>query len=439
MYKYSLRKYFSMKQLMKMWNPWWVEGEVSASRKRISRPDTLEKILKILDIREIVCITGVRRCGKSTVMYQAVDHLIEKGVAPENILYFNLDEPFEDKSLGLLDRIFNEYIELHAPKGRKYLFLDEIQNIENWEQWVKKYYDLYGEEVKFVLTGSNSTMLSDRLSTLLTGRIITQHVFPLSFKEFLDFTGFEIKDTDSQRNEILHHFNNYLFKGSFPEVVLEEDNEINHMRLTEYFNSILLRDIVAGRKIRESSKLIELANYSLSNVSTLMSYSKISKATGLSINSLKEYLFYMEQAYLIYQLNFFSYPVKNSVSAQMPRKIYCIDNGLRNAAAFTFSEDEGRLAENLAFLELKRRKAELFYWKEKREVDFVVKNRDGTLTGINCTYTDNVRAGETSALLEFKEHFGEKVSELVLLTKNLEKEEEGIRYLPIWKMVLGIE
>jgi uncharacterized protein len=428
-----------MKMLMKMWNPWWTEREVPDSRKRISRPETLKKILKILDIREIVCITGVRRCGKSTVMYQAVDHLIGKGVAPENILYFNLDEPFEDKSLGLLDRIFDEYIELHAPIGRKYLFLDEIQNIENWEQWVKKFYDLYGEELKFVLTSSNSIMLSDRLSTLLTGRMITQHVFPLSFKEFLDFAGFEIKDTDIQRNEILHHFNNYIFKGGFPEVVLEEDEGINHMRLTEYFNSILLRDIISGKKIRESAKLIELANYSLSNVSTLMSYSKISKAAGLSINSLKEYLLYLEQAYLIYQLNFFSYSVKDSISVQMPKKLYCIDNGLRNAAAFTFSADEGRLAENLVFLELKRRKVEFFYWKGKREVDFVVKNRDGTLTGINCTYTNCARAGEISALLEFKEHFGEKVSELILLTKNLEKEEKGIRYVSLWKMVLGIE
>ncbi len=142
-------------------------------------------------------------------------------------------------------------------------------------------------------------------SLLLTGRMITQHVFPLSFKEYLDFEGFELKDPDIQRNEILHYFNKYLFKGGFPEVVLEDDMDINHLRLTEYFNSILLRDIVVGRNIRESAKLIELANYSLSNVSTLLSYSKISNATGLSVNSLKEYLLYLEQAYLIYQLNFF--------------------------------------------------------------------------------------------------------------------------------------
>jgi uncharacterized protein len=425
-----------MKQLMKMWNPWWTEGKVPASKKRILRPHTLEEILKLLDIREIICITGVRRCGKSTAMYQAIDYLIGKGVKPENILYFNLDEPFEDKSIGLLDSIFEEYIELHAPKGRKYIFLDEVQNIKGWEQWIKKFYDLYGEELKFVLTGSNSTLLSDQLATLLTGRMITQHVFPISFREYLDFEGFELKDLDVQRNEILHHFNKYLFKGGFPEVVLEDDTDINHLRLTEYFNSILLRDVVVGRKIRESAKLIELANYSLSNISTLLSYSKISNATGLSVNSLKEYLLYLEQAYLIYQLNFFSYSVKDSISIKMPRKIYCIDNGLRNSVAFTFSEDGGRLAENLTFIELKRRKVEFFYWKEKKEVDFVIKGRDGTLKGINCTYTDQVRQREINALLSFKEHFEEKVSDLILLTKNLEKEENGISYIPLWKWVL---
>ncbi|HWR24741.1 MAG TPA: ATP-binding protein [Methanosarcina sp.] len=428
-----------MKQLMKMWNPWWTEGKVPASKKRIFRHKTLETILKLMDIREVVCITGVRRCGKSTLMYQAIDYLTGKGVEPENIFYFNLDEPFEDKSIGLLDRIFGEYIELHAPKGRKYIFLDEIQNIKGWEQWIKKFYDLYGEEIKFVLTGSNSSMLSDNLSTLLTGRMITQHIFPISFQEYMDFRGFELKDPDIQRNEVLHHFNKYLIKGGFPEVVLETDPDINHLRLTEYFNSILLRDIMVNRNIRESAKLIELANYSLSNVSTLISYSKISKATGLSVNSLKEYLLYLEQAYLIYQLNFFSYSVKDSVSIKMPRKIYCIDNGLRNSAAFTFSKDDGKLAENLAFIELKRRKVEFFYWKEKREVDFVLKSRDGMLTGINCTYTDHVREGEINALQSFKEKFGEKVSKLILLTKSIEKDEDGINYVPLWKWVLGIE
>ena len=390
-----------------------------------------------MNIKEIICITGVRRCGKSTILYQLIDHLIENGIDPTNILYFNLDEPFEDKSISILDRIFENYIELNNPAGKKYIFLDEIQNIENWEMWLKKYYDLYDTNIKFVITGSNSTMLSDKLSTLLTGRIISKTVYPLSFKEYLGFVEFGLKDTDVQKSEVVHHFLNYLNNGGFPEVVLGADADINHMRLDEYFNSILLRNIIASKKVRESSKLIELANYSLTNISTLLSYIKMSKAIGLSVSSIKEYLLYLEQAYLIYQLNFFSYSIKTSLAIQKPRQIYCIDNGLRNAASFKFSSDEGKLAENSVFIELKRRNIDVYYWKGQREVDFVLRNRGNTLTGVNVTYTDVIDEREIKALLEFQENFKGRVSELILLTKNVERSEDGITYVPIWKWLLG--
>lgn len=426
-----------MKEILKRWNPWWLYGRVPESKTRIARTETLGGIAKLLNMKEIICITGVRRCGKSTVLYQLIDHLIENGTSPTNILYFNLDEPFEDKSISILDRIFENYIEINNPAGQKYIFLDEIQNIENWEMWLKKYYDLYDTDIKFVITGSNSTMLSDKLSTLLTGRIISKTVYPLSFKEYLIFVEFELKDADVQRSEVIHHFLNYMNSGGFPEVVLEDDADINLMRLNEYFDSILLRDIIVSKKIRESSKLIELANYSLTNISALLSYTKMSKAIGLSVSSIKEYLLYLEQAYLIYQLNFFSYSLKTSLAIQKPRKIYCIDNGLRNAASFKFSPDEGKLVENITFIELKRRGLEVYYWKGRREVDFVVKNRDNSLAGINVTYSDTIEERETKALLEFKEQFGNQVSELILITRNVGKSEDGITYVPVWKWVLG--
>jgi len=426
-----------MKEIIKRWNPWWLYGRVPESKTRVLRPGTLGWIAKLVNIKEIICITGVRRCGKSTILYQLIDHLIGNGIAPTNILYFNLDEPFEDKSISILDRIFENFIEINNPAGKKYIFLDEIQNIENWEKWLKKYYDLYDTEIKFVITGSNNTMLSDKLSTLLTGRIISMTVYPLSFKEYLGFVGFGLKDTDVQKSEVVHHFLNYLNKGGFPEVVLGSDADINHMRLNEYFDSILLRDIIASKKIRESSKLIELANYSLTNISILLSYMKMSKAIGLSLSSIKEYLLYLEQAYLIYQLNFFSYSIKTSLAIQKPRKIYCIDNGLRNAASFKFSSDEGKLAENSIFMELKRRNLDVYYWKGQREVDFVLRNRDNTLTGVNVTYTDVIDEREIKSLLEFKEYFQERVSGLILLTRNVERSEDGITYVPIWKWLLG--
>jgi len=426
-----------MKEIIKRWNPWWLYGRVPESKTRITRPETLGRIAKLMNIKEIICITGVRRCGKSTVLYQLIDHLIEDGVNPTNILYFNLDEPFEDKSINILDSIFENYIEINNPAGQKYIFLDEIQNIENWETWLKKYYDLYDTGIKFVITGSNSTMLSDKLSTLLTGRIISKTVYPLSFTEYLAFVEFELKDVDVQRSEAIHHFLNYLHSGGFPEVVMEDDADINLMRLNEYFDSIMLRDIIVSKKIRESSKLIDLANYSLTNISAMLSYMKISKAIGLSVGSIKEYLLYLEQAYLIYQLNFFSYSLKTSLAIQKPRKIYCIDNGLRNAVSFKFSSDEGKLAENSIFIELKRRSLDVYYWKGRREVDFVVKRRDNTLMGVNVTYTEVIDERDIKALLEFKENFREKVSELILLTRNVERSEGGITYIPIWKWLLG--
>jgi len=426
-----------MKEIIKRWNPWWLYGRVPESKTRITRPETLGGIAKLMNIKEIICITGVRRCGKSTVLYQLIDHLIEDGVNPTNILYFNLDEPFEDKSINILDSIFENYIEINNPAGQKYIFLDEIQNIENWETWLKKYYDLYDTGIKFVITGSNSTMLSDKLSTLLTGRIISKTVYPLSFTEYLAFVEFELKDVDVQRSEAIHHFLNYLHSGGFPEVVMEDDADINLMRLNEYFDSIMLRDIIVSKKIRESSKLIDLANYSLTNISAMLSYMKISKAIGLSVGSIKEYLLYLEQAYLIYQLNFFSYSLKTSLAIQKPRKIYCIDNGLRNAVSFKFSSDEGKLAENSIFIELKRRSLDVYYWKGRREVDFVVKRRDNTLMGVNVTYTEVIDERDIKALLEFKENFREKVSELILLTRNVERSEGGITYIPIWKWLLG--
>ncbi|MCD4846099.1 MAG: DUF4143 domain-containing protein [Methanosarcinales archaeon] len=158
---------------------------------------------------------------------------------------------------------------------------------------------------------------------------------------------------------------------------------------------------------------------------------------SLSVSSVKEYLLYLEQAYLIFQLNFFSYSIKTSLAIQKPRKIYCIDTGLRNAASFKFSSDEGKLVENSTFIELRRRNLDVYYWKGRKEVNFIVKNRDNTLTGINVTYTDAIDEREIKALLEFKENFQGRISELVLLTRNVEKSEDGITYVPIWKWLLG--
>jgi len=423
-----------LEKTLKQWNIWWVDKKVPENKKRIPRQDLLKELLGFLSAKEVLVLSGVRRCGKSTMAYQLIDVLLEK-TDPKNILYFNFDDPVTEKNTDFLENVFRSFLKLNNPKGKKFVFFDEIQNVAEWEKWVKKYYDLFGDEIKFVLTGSNNTLLSDNLSKLLTGRILVKKIFPLSFKEFLSFNKFEAKDFDLQKEELQHYFSRYLLIGGFPEVVLEKNSDINIQRLREYSGNILFRDIVLSQEIRETAKLNELANHVFSNVSSPFSYNSLSKVTGLNIHTVKEYLFFLENAYLVFQVNFFSYSLKESLAIQKPRKIYCIDNGLRNAVSFNFSKDEGRLAENIVFIELRRRGKEVHYWKGKKEIDFVIKNRDNSLTAINVTYTDTIPERETSALKEFREKFN-KTKDLILITKNTEKTADGVAFIPLWKWLL---
>ncbi|RLE44988.1 ATP-binding protein [Candidatus Woesearchaeota archaeon] len=424
-----------MKGILTKWNTWWDIGKVPENKKLILREDVLDRLKRLLPSKEVLILTGVRRSGKSTIIYQLIDFLL-KSVSAKNILYFNFDEPLQEKSIKTIEAVFSEFLKINNPKGRKYVFFDEIQTISGWEKWIKKYYDLHGKDIKFLITGSNNSMLSSNLSKLLTGRIFTNNVFPLSFTEFLKFKGVKIKSLALQKEEIIHYFGEFLDKGGFPEVVLEKDDDVAEMRLKEYFDGILLRDVISSKNIRETAKLSELVHYLITNVSTLFSYNKLANTVGISLNSVKEYLSFLEDAYLLFQVNFFSYSVKKSIMIQMPRKIYCIDNGLRNAVSFRFSKDGGRLVENLVFIELKRREKEVFYWKNSNEVDFVIKNKDDSLTAINVSDTNDINKREIEGLLEFKKSF-KRIEELLILTNDTEKKEKGIKFVPVWKWLLG--
>jgi predicted AAA+ superfamily ATPase len=418
-------------ETLKKWNPWWVYGAVPKVWLGIRREEQLSSLTGLVKAKEIVGITGVRRSGKSTLLYQLIDALISGGVPAKNILYFNFDEPLQEKGINALDHVYRTFLELHNPPNRHYLFLDEVQNVDEWERWVKTQYDLKGEKIKFFVTGSNTSMLSLSLAKLLTGRMLSCVVYPLSFKEFLAFNGFILKDSDMQKDELKHHLMKYAEEGGFPESVLDKNTELNRQRLREYYNSILFRDIVAARKIKESAKLAELSQYAATNMSCACSYNKISKSINLNINTLKEYLYYLEAAYLIFQAKHFSYSLKESLSIQKPRKTYYIDNGMRNSIAARFSPDTGKLVENLVFLELKRRGYELYHWKGKNVVDIVAKEINGTIHAINVTYGETIDQREITGLLEFKENYPKATT--LLITKDIEKTADGIRHIPLYK------
>ena len=404
-------------------------------------PELYKRKLTIPETQKVISLIGLRRAGKTFYFYQLINNLIEDGINPSQILYINFED---DRILPLnvkdLNTILEAYYELYPENTSEtlYLFFDEIQNIDNWELFIRRVHDK--KNARIYITGSSSKLLSKEIATSLRGRTLSYYLFPLSFEEFLRFRQVTLnKDfeyTDA-RFRVKKLFSEYLGGGGFPEVVLEAE-ELKQDILRNYFEMFIYRDLVERFSIRNTSLLKSLVKFLITNIGTTFSvnsfYRTIRKDMPVGKDTLMEYLSYLEDINLVYLVPIFSYSLKKQ--QVNPRKVYCIDNGLRNAVSFMFSKDEGRLAENLVFLELKRRNKEPYYWKNKGEVDFVIKDRDSSLTAINVSYTDDIDERETKALLEFADEFSPNVKELILLTKDLEKTEGRIKIIPLWKWLM---
>lgn len=417
------------------WNSWWESKEAIEELKGMPRPK-YQRLIDSIELKEITVITGVRRSGKSTLMFQMIVHLMKKGIKPEQILFVNL----EDKKLinDSLDDIYRCYRENINLDRNAYIFLDEVHRKDGWESWIRKKYDLRGNE-KFIVSGSCSYLLKREYSTLLTGRNITFEVFPLSFEEFLLFKGIIIDKDKAKKGIVMEKtkfsisksLKEYLLFGGFPEVFLKP-KQYKTMLLEQYFDDILYKDIV-DRYNLNVQKAKELALYFMTNFTGVMSLRNLRNTLKISYDTIKDYLSYYKEAFLFFTLDYFSYSLKEQ-KANAP-KVYCIDNGLRNAVSFKFSKDEGKLAENLVFIELIRNEKDAFYWKGKGEVDFVIKNNDQSLRAINVCYSDEVPEREINSLLDFKKQF-QKTNELIIITKDTEKYEQGIKFVPLWKYLL---
>jgi len=417
-------------------NPWWSHKNFDIG---ISRDRYISKIKKYIATREIVVLSGVRRAGKTTLIYQLIDDLINnQNVGSEKILFVNCDEPELNATENLLKKVMDTYRQDICSEDYTYLIFDEIQNVAGWEKWIKSLYDT--KKYHIVISGS-SQLLDSNLSHLISGRYLNINVFPLDFSEYLQFIDINIK-TDrvfaaANKDKILNMLKHYLQEGGFPRVTLEKDVELKKEYLKLYYDSVVYKDIVLLYKIRNVIILRDLIYYLCTNFTSHYSYKKLTELLKIDYATLREYLYYIEQAKMLFEVHYFSYSVK--AQSRNNKKIYCIDNGLRNSVSFKFSEDEGRLAENLVFVEFMRREREVYYWKGNGEVDFVVRNEDGSLSAINVAYTNDVEVREVSGLVEFKYEFADKVGELIILTKDVAKTEGGVKFVPLWKWILGIE
>ena len=368
-----------------------------------------------LELPYATVLSGIRRCGKSTLLKQLT-------MKVKRFYYFNFEDPrtvdFEVSDFQKLNDVFmEEYGECD------YYFFDEIQNIPEWERFVRPMLD---KGKKFVITGSNASLLSRELGTKLTGRHLRYELFPFSFKEMLKFTG---------KKPSISSFEDYLRRGGFPEYLRYSKSEI----LQELLRDIVVRDIAVRHKLRELKTIKEMAIFLLTNVGKEFSYNNLKKMFELgSVNTVISFISYFEDSYLLFTLPKFDYSQKKRQVS--PKKLYSIDNGLSTINSVSFSEDSGRMLENLVFMHLRKSHRELFYFREKNECDFITKERGKIKEAIQVCYelTDDNKKREMDGLAEAMNKL--KLKQGLILTYNQDdKFEVGKKMIvvkPVWKWLL---
>lgn len=344
---------------------WQAEVYQSVSR------DKLQKLIGYLPLKQIITITGVRRCGKSTLVKQAINYLIEEGVNSGNILFVNLEHPFfleYRHDANFLNTIYDEYLKLMNPKGKVYCIFDEVQYFDNWQVYVKSKYE--SSLIKFIITGSNSSMLSNDLNTLLSGRSLNIHLDTFSFSEFLDYKKIEYKGEFNQtanKIDISRAKDEYLKWGGFFEVFQIEDELIKKELLTSYAKNIIYQDIVPRYNIRNSEVVERLYFYLLTTASGILNYTTLAKIFEVSDRTIKEYIQYFEEVYLLKRIDKFHNKPKEKIKSF--KKVYSLDNGFLQLPS-KHSSDLGLALENMVFNVLNQRSESVTYLKETHEVDF---------------------------------------------------------------------
>ena len=428
-------------EVLEDWNFWRKDQDTGFPRLQY-----LKQLQSLKDSNQIIVITGARRCGKSYLMRGFAKKLISEGISKDNILFVNFEDPrFHRLDTDLLQKIYETYLESLNPKGSIYIFLDEIQEIPEWEKWVRTMHEL--KKANLIISGSNARLLSRELSTLITGRHVDITVFPLSFKEFLSFNNLEVNnslDLVNKKIDIKRLLSEYFEHGSFPEVVLAGAKK---QILLAYFDDLLNKDLIRRYKIRKTGKIKELAIYYLSNISTPSTYNSLKKQLLLTTDTIEKFSGYIESIYLIFFVKRFSFKLKEQEKS--PRKTYAIDVGLSNQVGFRFSLNTGRMAENLVFLELLRKKSldpkmELFYFKNERhqEVDFVIKESLKVKSAVQVCWNIedlNTKKREIDSLIVGLEDLNLK--EGLVITEDYENveyyKEFEIKFIPLYKWLLN--
>jgi len=404
------------------------QKDVFNSRKHLIHRDI--EMGKYISTSQVVIISGIRRCGKSSLMFLIKEKM---NLKDSEYCYFNFDDERIIADISILDNIYNLHLEVYGKEP--VLFLDEIQNIANWEKFVNR---MYEQGIKVFVTGSNAKLLSSEISTSLTGRNKSIELYPFSFSEYLRFIGnnYNLNKLNSKSKALLlKDFNNYFETGGFPLVVKENDTEL----INAYFQDILYRDIISRYRLTQVNEIKQIGLYFASNIGKLFSYSTLQEISGVkSLSSIKDYLFYYEQSYLFFYLKKFDYSVKKQI--MNPKKVYTIDPAFAHRLGFNFSANKGRILENIVYLELLRRGKEVYYHSGKKECDFVIKEGLKVVEAIQVAYQVNINnhereyQGLQEAMLTYD------LKEGLVINYNSDESfiptNDGIKVIPVWKWLL---
>ena len=351
-------------------NPHWVNSNTydNYTNRRV-----LKKALRLVEAKEILAILGARRVGKSTLAKLIIKALLNS-IEAKNIFFINLEKPEfipYKNDPSYLEKIYESYLKLANPDMSKkiYFFLDEVQIFKDWEVFVKSKYE--NSNIKFIITGSNSSLLESNYATMLTGRVIKLNLYPFNFLEFLEYKNISFNtklERAKNKIAIAKAKDEFLQWGGYYSVISNSDILVKKEYLKNIAEDIILKDIVPRYRIKNSSEIKDLFYYLISNATTYINYSKLSNKIGIDAKMIKEYIEYFKDNYLISTIS--QYHNKLSAQIKSTKKLYINDNGFLNLGV-NRAKNQGIMLENLVFNILNQAFNDVAYIKESKEIDFI--------------------------------------------------------------------